>query len=133
MPRYTATKKRGGRRATSKARTAVVRRRLARQHGGNFWKNLRKFAKKANKWLKKTKAVSKGANFAADIGIMPGVTKNIGKAARMAGYGRKRTVRRRRRRGGNLGGGNLGGGSLKLAGSGKRRTKKNMRVPPMMY
>lgn len=101
-------------------------RRRGRQHGGNFWKKLKQFAIKANRWLRKTKAISKSAKLANDFGV-PYADK-IGKVAKMTGYGRRKV--RRRRRGGNLGG-NFGG-SLKLAGSGRRRVKKKMRTPPPM-
>lgn len=127
MPKRRTMK--SGRRKKSRA---VVKRRKRRQHGGSFLSSLRRFGGKANRWLKRTKAISRGAKVASMFGIPYAGT--VGKAAGMAGYGkgkrRKRTVRRRRRRqrGGSISpsGGSLGG-ALMLAGAGRHRMSKNYR------
>ena len=49
------------------------------QHGGNF-------LSKANNWLKKTGAVSKGLNIAGDITGVRGL-QTASKVAKMGGYG----------------------------------------------
>ena len=119
MPRLTSTRKRGGgRRKGSRARSVV---RARRQRGGSFIKKLWGFAKKANRFLRKTKLISRSAGVANKFGL-PYADK-VGKVAKMTGYGRK--IRRRRRtRGGNL------GGALKLSGAG---SKKRLKGLPIMY
>ncbi len=124
MPRTTKT----GRRKKSRA---VVRRRRPRrsQRGGSWWRSLWKFGKKANTWLRKTHAFSKGARLAHDLGVP--VIGEIGNVASQLGYGkRKRTVRRRRRRRTQRAGGiSPSGGALLLAGAGRYRIPKNGRRP----
>ena len=86
----------------------VARRRPRRIHGGS----LKSLLSKANKWLRKSKAISKGTRFLAD-NDGPSWLKHVSRGARAVGYGRR--VRRRRRTGGSL------GGSLRLAGMGKKK------------
>ena len=116
MPRHRTTKS-----------TALARRRQTRRglRGGS----LRNWLKSAQKWLKKTKAISKGANLLSDFGIAPEIMKGVSKHAGMEGYGRsaaygaarrgRKRVVRRRRTGGALGG--RRGGALRLAGMGNGR------------
>ena len=120
-----------GRRKKSRA---VVRRRTRRaQRGGSWWKNVLKFGSRANRWLKKTKAISKAAGIGSALGLPYAGT--IKRTAGMVGYGkrRRRVVRRRRRQYGK--GIGLSGGALMLAG--QRRLggrgaskKKGFRNPP---
>lgn len=99
--------------------TAVVRRRPAtrkparkqrRRKKKSIWGKIAGFANKANKWLKKSKFVSKNLkNYAP--GFMGAIAGDV---ASQAGYGRRRhkvRVRRRRRR----------GGALRLAGGCKKK------------
>lgn len=79
----------------------MARKRTTRMNGGS-WKGFKRFMKKANKFLKKTKLLSRTAGLASKFGV-PYVGA-VGTAARVAGYGRKRR-----------------GGALKLAGQGRRR------------
>ena len=102
---------------------AVVRRRPRRVNGGSF----RSFLSGANKWLRKTKALSKAGRFLSDAGVP--YAGNMGKVASVLGYGRGRTVRRRRRtKGGALSLGGSRGGALRLAGAGSRGFKKRYPV-----
>lgn len=102
------------RRRTTKSRKVVARRRRggARQRGRGFMD----FLRGANRFLKRTKLISR----AGRIGSMLGVpyVGTIGKYAGKVGYGRKRTVRRRRRKGRGL---STAGGALALAGRGRKK------------
>lgn len=101
MPRARRTKRRVGRKSRRRVRG-----------GSKIWG----FLKKANKWLRKTGAISKGTRFLANNTKMPYVGK-IAKYSKQLGYGcggslrlagqgggslgygrRRRVVRRRRRR-----------------------------------
>lgn len=99
-------------------RRTVVKRRPRRIHGGSF----KSFMSGANKWLRKTKLLSKGSRLLHDAGVP--YAGDLGKVAGMAGYGKKRIVRRRRRKGAGL---SLGGG-LRLSG-GMYGKKKRYRLP----
>lgn len=117
------------RRRTTKRSKALQRRRVVRRGRGHKGKGFMDFLKKANSWLRKTRAISKVGGVLGDIGVPYAGT--ISKGARAVGYGRNRTVRRRRRRVGRpckgsglrlAGAGGRCGGGLGLAGG--RRTKK---------
>ena len=112
MPRRVRTTKRRGRPATR----AVVRRKPMRGRG--FWSKLKKFGLSANRWLKKSKAISTAGKIGSILGVP--YVGTVGKIAALKGYGRKRTVRCRRHR---TGAGIMlpgRGGALRLAG--RRRT-----------
>ena len=90
-----------------------------RMRGRGWWDSIKKFAVKANKFLKKSKLISTGLaaidNPYAQAGSL---------AAGAIGYGkrRKRVVRRRRKgRGISLAGSGRCGGALRLAGAGKKK------------
>ena len=123
---------------------AVVRRkrRKPRQRGGNFWGKLSKFGRSANRWLKKTKMISRSAKIGSMLGVP--YVGTAGKVAGMAGYGkRRRKVRRRRRkqrgRGVSIVGGGVGvsGGGIYLAGARRQRgrgfKKTRLRALPITY
>lgn len=109
-----------------KTRTRAPRRRVARRgkgrrggkiHWGKVWGSVKRFGKKANKFLKKTKAISTVAPLFGPRGVA------IGKVAGLAGYGRRRRMVRGRRRYGrgiNVPGGSRGRG-IRLAGRGKKK------------
>jgi hypothetical protein len=86
-----AKKKRGG-----SLRLAGAGRHRRRMAGGS----LKQWLSKANRLLKRTRALSRGAAFLGEAGFHPSVMKTISRAAKVSGYGRKRVVRRR---GGALG------------------------------
>lgn len=88
MTRY---RKRGG-----ALRLAGGRRRRVHGAGLGDW------LKKANKFFKKTRALSRGAKFIGSLGFQPEIMKKISRHAAMEGYGKRRVVRRRR--GAGLGG-----------------------------
>jgi hypothetical protein len=116
MPRRIKTR-RPTRKGVRRVKTAVVRR---RQRGKGFWSGLKRFGSKANRFLKRTKAISRAAKFADQLGLHPYAGK-VGQVASQLGYGRRkrRVVRRRRRttKGKGIG---LPGGGVRLAG--RRRT-----------
>jgi hypothetical protein len=110
-----------------KTRTRAPRRRIARRgvrrgkkggkiHWGRVWGKVKRFGSKANKFLKKTKAISTVAPLFGKRGVA------IGKVAGLAGYGRRRRMVRSRRygRGINVPGGSRGRG-IRLAGRGKKK------------
>ena len=109
-----------------KTRTRAPRRRTARRgvrrgkkggriNWGKAWGSVKRFGSKANKFLKKTKAISTIAPLFGPRGKM------VGKVAGIAGYGKKsrrRMVRGRRRYGRGI---NVPGGGIRLAGRGKKK------------
>lgn len=107
----------GGRYAV--ARRAPRRRRRGKGFFGDVWKGVSKFGKSANRFLKRSKAISTLAPLFGERGA------KFGKVAKLAGYGhRRRMVRRRRGRGVSLAGG-AGGRGIRLAGrSGRGYSKK---------
>jgi len=98
---------------------------------GNIWKGIRRFGNKANRFLKKTKAISSIAPLFGPKG------KALGAVAGRAGYGRRRRMvkgRRRYRRKGqgiSVAGGARGKG-IRLAGRG-RASKKRLAPRGMAY
>jgi len=88
--------------------------------GSGWWDTIKRFAGKANKFLKKSKLISSGLSAIDHPYAQAGSL-----AAGAIGYGkRKRVVRRRRKgRGISLAGGgiSLAGGALRLAGAGKKK------------
>ena len=103
------------RRTRSRKSTAVVRR-SRKRHGGMRGRGWKSFLKSANSFLKRTKLISKAGKLGDDFGI-PYVGK-IGKAAGIFGYGKKKRMVRRRRRGRGV---NTAGGALHLAGRGRKK------------
>lgn len=104
-------------------RQPVIRRR--RMHGKGFMD----FLKKANKFLRKTKLISKAGSVLGELGIP--YAAPVAKYAGLAGYGRKKTVRRRRRRrGGAL---NLAGARGRGVGLAGGRYKKKIAPLPIAY
>jgi len=100
--------------ATYKPRKPA-RRMRGRRGRGKVWNWLKKAGKSVNHWLKKTHALSKAGDFLIKQGLVPPqyapqATMAI-KAAKLAGYGKKKKTRRY---GSGLG---LAGGALRLAGA----------------
>ena len=119
----------GAKKKTPTRSRAVVRRRRRVQNGKGFWD----FAKKASRWLRKTKLISKAGNILSTAGV-PYAGK-VGNIAKVLGYGKrkscKRVVRRRRRTGKGIG---LAGGALRLAGGAKKKGMMIRRRPlPISY
>ncbi len=132
MPRYIARKSK--RRTMSRSRSVVRRRPRRSMRGrGKFWESIKNFAKRANTYLKKSKAISNVAGIGSMLGIP--YLGTVSKVAGRIGYGKKRrTVRRRRRRCcKRRGGANTpSGGALRLAGTGyggyNRYKKKSLGI-----
>ena len=106
-----------------KRKTTTVARRRRRMRGKGFFKNLYNFGKKANRFLRKTKIVSRVGKALGMAGV-PYAGK-IASTAGALGYGKKRRRRvvRRRRRGRGV---TLAGGGIRLAG-GRYGKKKSYR------
>ncbi len=122
------------RKRTTKRKTAVARRRTYRRsmRGRGFMS----FLKGANRFLKKTKLLSRGGKALSMLGVPYAGT--AGRVAGAVGYGKrrskrrfKRVVRRRKRgRGASLAGGRYRkGGGVFLAGRGLKKKPMSRAVP----
>lgn len=92
------------------------RRRVGARRGGS-WAGFKKFMGSANKFLRKTKLISRVGKMAHMAGVPYAGT--IGTVAGTLGYGRRRTVRRRRRGKGV----SPAGGGVYLAGRGYQKKR----------
>lgn len=103
----------------TKYRKKRPRRRSRR--GGSFfkklWGSVKRFGSKANRFLKKTKAISSIAPLLGPYGSA------LGAVAKHSGYGRKRRMVRGRRRGRGI---NTAGGGIRLAGGFKKKYSRGM-------
>jgi hypothetical protein len=92
-------------------RSMAVRRGRRRRstRGGFIGKWVKKAFKKAHRFIKKNKIISKGARFLGNAGVAPGVMKGVSFGAKHLGYGR-------------CGHGvSRAGSGLRRAGAGRRR------------
>ena len=95
-----------------RSKRALAVRRRSRAKRGGF---LGKWLKKAHKWVKKHKIISKGARFLGNAGVAPGVMKGVSFGAKHLGYGRcGRGVSR-------------AGSGVRRAGAGRRRVRYRRR------
>lgn len=92
------------------------RRRVVGGRRGGSWAGFKRFMGSANKFLRKTKLISRVGKLASMEGVPYAGT--IGSVAGKLGYGRRRTVRRRRRRGKGV---SPAGGGVYLAGRGQKK------------
>jgi len=113
-------KKRIKRRPTRRVVTqrALVRSSRQKKRGGAWYTKFMKFGKNTDRFLRKTKLLSKGLDLAALYGIP--YSKQLGTVAKTVGYGKRkrRTVRLRRKKHGK--GLRLAGNGLNVSGMGMK-------------
>lgn len=135
------SKSRGNIRTGSRGQLVPTRRRPhpRMMYGMGFWDSLKKFGSKANRFLKKTKLISRtgkvaglfGVPYAGAVGSVAG-TLGYGSPAGATGYGRRRrrTVRVRSRKGRGI---RLAGNGITTAGGRYGKKKMTGGLLPIAY